>query len=130
MACFEFRNRRGPAVALLITKKPRFKQTESEFFYYPGLVPVVVLGEAFAAVDRAVAPGLEGYLRGCTAGCTGGIVHFPRASGVASETAASLLLAGCPALGTAAWLIGEPLLSIKLLLRCTENEFIVTVTTC
>jgi len=73
-------------------------------------------GKALAAVDRAVASGLEGNLSGLSAGSADDIKHFPRTVGTAG-------LPGLTAGFAAGGLILEAFFRVEFLLSCGENEF-------
>ena len=96
-------------------KKPRLAAGPSWCF-----LPALHRGEALAAIDRAILPGLEGNLRGAAATDADHFIHLTLA---AVAVATVLLTAGGTASRAAAGLILEALVSIELLLRSGENEF-------
>ena len=76
--------------------------------------------KAVAAIDGAVAAGLEGNLTGLAAFGTHSVVHHALRTGRLTLTGGTASLA---ALG----LILEAALSVKLLLTCGENKFLAAV---
>ena len=80
-------------------------------------------GEAFAAIDGAIFPRLEGHLRLGAAIGAYGVVHFPRAVVVVPRSLVSLT-----AFTAAGGLILEALFGVEFLFTGSEYEFIATVT--
>ena len=79
--------------------------------------------EAGAAVDRTVPAGLERHLGGLAAAVADHVVHLTLAAVGAAVGSATRGAAG----GAAAGLVLEALVSIELLLRSGEHEFVATI---
>jgi hypothetical protein len=81
-----------------------------------------LLGKAFATVNRAVVPGTERNLAGCSAGSADSVKHFTLGfSGVFAGIAAVLAACG---------FISESFFSEEVLFTCGEYEFLSAVSAC
>jgi hypothetical protein len=83
---------------------------------------------AIAAVNGLVLPGLEGNLGLLAALRTCRLVHL--ALETTGPAAVARRLPGSPAIGAALGIVGEPFLSIELLLGGAERELLVAVRAC
>ena len=93
------------------------------------LVAAIVLTEAVAAVNGTIIARAEGDLGLHSAGSAGRVVHLPRLGVAAAAASVVLLLAGRPAFGAAARLVGEPFLGEEILLGGGENKLGAAVAT-
>jgi len=79
--------------------------------------------EAIAAIDGTISARLEGNLAGLAAGSANGVIHLT----AAAIAAAGALLARVAARLAALRLVGKALLSVKLLLTGSKNEFFAAI---
>jgi hypothetical protein len=107
----------------IVYESPAERKNSSAFAEELILVSIIVFTETIFTVNRAITAGAKGNLCLNPASRAGHIVHFTLLGAtVTIEATIVLLFAGCSALRATARQIGEPFLSIKVLLRSRENE--------